>query len=387
MTSSIKDIFRSRTKEQIEVIMDYFKMPLKKSARKEDLLCELSEYLHGDPSVWLRGLLEPDLKLLRVLCSAGPGETVAVLKPDFPTIIEVLQFVKSDEVDEKYVSLSLEPAMFEIVNPAIDKVIAEKEADGSFEIERLVLGCLNIYGVLPLRTFVDSMFEGVSSEDKAMDLTSRISKCPLIRIYQEDYHGEFYIASPFVDNFSEILEMRKMTFKNLKKYAKMDRNSAIAAGTDSPFCYYGRNTEEGKTLEAMLSSIGYEGEELRKALHTVWMSSQYAIDEDATEILFSPVTDKQDDIPSFEMYRDCIDTIVNYSNSIPKWLLKGQSSNKTGKMKLSIRVDDLSESYGVQSPYLQLFDMGFAVQPVPPDDPCPCGSGFAYRNCHGKHFS
>lgn len=384
MTSGIKDIFKSRTKEQIEVIMDYFKMPLKRTARKDDLLCELTDFLHGDPSAWLRGLLEPDLKLLRVLCAAGPGEKVAVLKPDFPTIIEVLQFVTSNEIDEKYVELSLEPAMYELVNPSIDGVIDEKEADGSFEIERLVLGCLNIYGVIPLRTFVDSMFEGVSSEDKAMDLTSRISQCPLIRIYQEDYHGEFYIASPFVDNFQEILEMRKMTFKNLKKYAKMNRDAAIAAGTDSPFCYYGRDTEEGKALVAMLSSIGYEGEDLRKALHTVWMSAQYAIDEDATEILFSPVTEKQDDIPSFEMYRDCIDTIVNYSNAMPKWLLKGHSSNRTGKMKLSVRVDDLSESYGGPDPYMQLFDLGFAVHPVAPDDPCPCGSGFSYRNCHGK---
>lgn len=366
------------------MILDYFKMPLKRSARKEELLHELAEYLHGDPAVWLRGLLEPDLKLLRVLCSAGPGEKVSVLKPDFPTIIEVLQFVKSRETDEKFVELSLEPALFEIINPVIDSVIADKEADGSFEIERLVLGCLNIYGVIPLRSFVDSMFEGISSEDKAMDLTSRIAECPLIRIYQEDYHGDFYIASPFVDNFQEILEMRKMTFKNLKKYAKMNREDAIAAGSESPFCYFGKNTEEGRALSDMLTSIGYEGEELRKALHTVWMSAQYAIDEDATEILFSPVTEKQDDIPSFEMYKDCIDTIVNYSNSIPKWLLKGQTSNRSGKMKLSIRVDDLTESYGGPDPYMQLFDLGLAIHPVAPDDPCPCGSGFSYRVCHGK---
>lgn len=377
----------TRTKEQLEVILDYFKRPLKRSAKKKDLLCELAEFLHSDPEIWIRGLMEADLMLLRRLCSAGPDTGIRVVKPDFPTVIEVLHFVKAEEIDEDYLEISIEPAMYELVNPFIDKVLTEKEADGSFEIERLVLGCLNIYGVVPLRSFVDALFEALGVGHDAEKFTSRIAQSPLIRIYQEDYHGEYYIASPFVDNFKEILEMRKMTFKNLKKYAKMRPEDAIACGSGSPFCYFGGNTAEGKALEQMLSSIGYEGEELKKALHTVWMSSQYAIDEDATEILFSPVTNRQDSIPSFEMFRDCIETIVRYSNSVPKWLLKGQTSNKSGKMLISVKVDELSESYSGTDPYMQLFDLGFACRPAEADEPCPCGSGFPYRLCHGRNLN
>lgn len=384
MIQTIDEIFATRTKEQLEVILDYFKRPLKRSARKEELLRQLTDYLDRDPEVWLRSLLESDLRILKRLSDAGPSESVVVLKPDFPSIVEVLQFVHSDEIDEDWVSLSMEPAMHSLVSPVIDKVLSQKETDGSFEIERLVLGCLNIYGVIPLRTFVDCIFDGISNQDTAMDLTGMISSCPIVRIYQEEFHGEFYIASPFVDNFKEVLEMRKISFKNIRKYPRMDKAAAISAGTGSPFCAYGMDTSEGKELRSMLESIGYEGDSLRRALHTVWMSSQYAIDEDATEVLFSPVTDKQDDIPSFEQYRDCIDIIVAYANATPKWLLKGNTPNKSGKMKLSIRVDELSESYGLAEPYMKLYDLGFAVQPVAPDDPCPCGSGFSYRACHGR---
>jgi preprotein translocase subunit SecA len=28
-----------------------------------------------------------------------------------------------------------------------------------------------------------------------------------------------------------------------------------------------------------------------------------------------------------------------------------------------------------------------AVRHVAPDDPCPCGSGLKYKNCHGRHLS
>lgn len=387
MNQGIKEIFESRTKEQIEVILDYFKMPLRASARKSDLVRELSDYLDRDPEVWLRSLLEPDLRILQQLCVAGPGVPVSFLKPDFPTIIEVLKFIESSEPDEEKVELSIPLAMYELVEPHIDAVIESKESEGLFEIERMVLGCLNIYGVMPLKTFVDKIFGGIRNEDRAMDLSGKVAECPLVRIYQEELNGEYYITSPFVDNFQEILEMRRMTYKQVKKYAGMTQSAAVSCGSDAPFCVYGMETPEGIALKDMLKSIGYEGDSLRKMLHTVWMSSQYAIDEDATEILFSPVTDKQDDIPSFEMFRDCINVIVNYANSVPKWLLKGNNALKANKMKLSVRIDELAEAYGGADPYMQLFDLGFAVHPVAPDEPCPCGSGFSYRVCHGKHLS
>jgi uncharacterized protein YecA (UPF0149 family) len=33
------------------------------------------------------------------------------------------------------------------------------------------------------------------------------------------------------------------------------------------------------------------------------------------------------------------------------------------------------------------FPFGMAIPHVSPEDPCPCGSGLKYKNCHGKLLS
>jgi hypothetical protein len=144
------------------------------------------------------------------------------------------------------------------------------------------------------------------------------------------------------------------------------------------------DTPEGKALKEMLVDLGFSGDELQEAIHTVWIDSQFAVDDEATEVLFSVVTDRQEEPGSFELFKQCIDVVVDYANSIPKWLLKGHTSNETGMMKITVRVDELIKEYNYDEPGLNLYKLGFAVRPVAPDAPCPCGSGLSYRFCHGK---
>jgi len=361
-------------------------MPVGRNCTKKAMVRDLSRFLHDDPLLWLHNLTEMDLRILQALVRSGPDLPVSLPRGDYSSTVEVLQIVETVSSDDYTVELSLPMPIYELIYPHIDGVIAQKEADGSFEIEHMVLGCLNVYGVVPLRTFVDMIFRDMKSEHGAVVLGNRIADNPYIRFCQEEYRGEYYIVSPFISDFEEILEMRRISFKRVRKYGKMDVDAAIRSGENAPFCAYGLESEEGRNLVAMLESLGYEGAELNHALHTVWMSAQYAIDEDATEVLFSPVTSCQDNIESFALYSDCINTIMEYANSIPKWLLKGRTSNEVDMMKLSIRINDLADGYSAD-PGLELYNLGLAIKPVDPDDPCPCGSGLSYRFCHGKYIS
>ena len=114
--------------------------------------------------------------------------------------------------------------------------------------------------------------------------------------------------------------------------------------------------------------------------------------------MFNCVNERMDDIPSFALYRQYIDTIAAYSNSIPKWLLKGRSSNESNMLKLLIKVEesddfeplslDQSELSIPESGTLeQFYRMGIGVRHVLPEDPCPCGSGLSYKNCHGRKLN
>lgn len=390
MRAELNTFLSSHTKEEIEAILDYFGQSFSKSARKSDLASALGNYMSDDSTEWLDRLMESDLKLLRKLCRAGIGKSVTFIRPDYPSVVEVLHLVTVEKMDDDNIELSISEPMFNLISPVIEDVIDRKESDGSFEVERLILGCLNIYGILPLRTFVNRIFEDVGSDEDAIHLSEIVSVNPLIRLYQEEYKGEYYIVSPFVENFEEILEMRRITFKGIRKYAKMTRPDAISCGSFAPNCAYGLYTEEGQALIEMLESIGYSGEELAFQLHSVWMSSQYAIDEEATEVLFSPVTSAQQNIPSFSRFKECIDTIVKYSNSVPKWLLKGQSAKECGHMLLAVRTEDLQGEYtgpieeSIPEELKDFYNLGMLIPPVEPYAPCPCGSGFSYCFCHGR---
>ena len=384
--TSVDEILNARSREHLMAILDYFRMPLNHSRSKRAMVRDLSRFLHDDPMLWLGNLTEMDLLILRDLDRRGPETPVTFPRGGFSSTVEVLQIVETIEGDDYEVTLSLPTPIYELIHGHVDEVIAAKEADGSFLVEHLILGCLNIYGVVPLRTFVDMVFRDIKSESGAAVLGSKIADNPYIRICQEEYRGEYYIVSPFISDFEEILEMRRISFKSVRKYGKMNVEQAVKAGENAPLCAYGLDSEEGKNLVSMLESLGYEGDELDQAVHTVWFSAQYAIDEDATEMLFSPVTSCQDSIESFAVYSECINTITEYANSIPKWLLKGKTSEEAGMMKLTIRVNDLADGYSAD-PGLELYNLGLAVKPVDPDDPCPCGSGLSYRFCHGKYIS
>ena len=390
MSAELNSFLSSHSKEEIEAILDYFGQSFSRSARKSVLADALGKYMKADSFVWLDRLMEQDLRILARLCKAGACRKVSFIRPDYPSVVEVLHLVSVERMDDDNIELSISSPMYEIIAPVIEEVIERKESDGSFEIERLILGCLNIYGVLPLRTFVNRLFDEVDGDEDAMKLSARVSTNPLIRLYQEEYKGEYYIVSPFVENYEEILEMRRMAFKGIRKYARMTRHDAISCGSYTPNCAYGLYTEEGQALISMLESLGYSEEELMFQLHTIWMSSQYAIDEDATEILFRPVTSAQQNINSFNRFKECIDTIVDYSNSVPKWLLKGHSAKDCGQMLLSVRIEDLQDEYTgpvedtLPEELNRFYNLGMLVRPVEPFAPCPCGSGFSYCYCHGR---
>ena len=98
---------------------------------------------------------------------------------------------------------------------------------------------------------------------------------------------------------------------------------------------------------------------------------------------FASVSRRQEDIESFEDYNECMEIVAAYANTLPKWLLKGYSSNEKNCLKVVLQTeDDPIRTMVKKNPLLGLF-----VPPTPPDDPCPCGSRLSYRNCHGKNLN
>lgn len=392
MTSSINDILKERTLEEIEATLDYFDAYPRFGRRRQDLVKALADLFTEQPVRWLDRLMEGDLRILQRLCAAGADVQVELIPTDYPMVIEVLHiadFSKADTPD--LVNASISSVFYELIHKDIDAVIERKEKDGSFEIEHLALGAMNAFGVVPLSAFVDSVFSDFSDMDEARTFAANLASCPVFRMYQEQYKGVMYMVSPDVENLEELMRKRGKMYKGVRRYAGLEVPDLRAAGENSPFCFYGALTREGQDLLDMLEQTGYEGEELEYAAHSVWINAQYEPDEKNLDMLLSPITQRDAYVETYDEFVEFANIIIRYANSIPKWLLKGHSADQTGLMIYSLPEDyfrdEFEEFLNYGEEMMQYFDKANRVRPVAPDDPCPCGSGLSYRFCHGKYVS
>lgn len=393
MLYSIADILNSRTREEIEATLDFFDELPRRRGSKENLVQLLAAYL-SDPKVWLNKLMEQDLRLLKKICDAGKGKEVDCIPPDYPLVVEVLHFVvRSDSANDGYVSMGIPEPFYELIAGNINEVVARKEQDGSFKLERTVLGMVHMYGIVPLRTFVDCVFSDLEDLEQIREMAANIAGHPSITLCQEEYKGESYLVSPYVENYEELLRTRRKNYKQLRHYFRHSPADAEKCGENAPFCWPGAGTAEGIALRKTLEEIGYEGDGLNAAAHTVWLNSQYEPDGHNLDVLLSVVSEIVGEMDSFDQFANYVRTIIDYANSVPKWQLKGHSAKETGLMLYSVTDEYLDEIYcpamseSESEELARFFEKVGKVRPVAPDEPCPCGSGLSYRLCHGKHFS
>ena len=337
--------------------------------------------------------------LLRDLVSAGPGQWVELLNPDYPYMLEMLNLIYIDDTDKDFVYASIDQALYSPVAAILDHVIAEKRVDGSFETERLALGLLNLYGVITVEGFVKQAFDMMDDGTNRGEEFARIAENRLVAIQRATYKGEMYLVSPYAYEFEKLIDGWD-EFPDTKDFASFTKEEALHAGSDAPFCAFGYGTPEYKAAWEVLEDLGYDRQDILDCLNEVWVNAQYAMDEACAEAMFSCINDRINEIETFDEYRRCIDTIAAYANSVPKWLLKGHSSTESNLLKLSIKVDEsgfeeeLPGEDGTKKgpdelpgPLNELYRYSMAVRHVGPDDPCPCGSGLSYRRCHGKNLN
>ena len=380
--------------------------------RKSQLVEHLDSYIHKNPRRWMSHLMERDVKLLRDLVHAGPEKVQYQDFADYPSILEVMGLVQWDDSDEHYHKVWISREMYEIVAPDIDKVLKTGEKSGQFEVERVGLGYLNLYGVIPTERFIELLtdwFEQAYPNAAFIELSAHLQQSPLVKMYRYTDQWGDYVCSPCVENPEEIFAQRKELKQ--KRYKHFTHAEARDAGRGAPYFTIGLKTPEGMRLEEMYRRLGYEGYDLVKAHHDTWLESQYTLE--FNDGLFQPLADS----PlapelSRESWIECCKIVCAFADSVPKWFLCGNTAAKTGIGKTDwenwasamaeepAKADEPSADYPqwnmpeptVSEGFGSLLAIGglpfgFSVPHVASDDPCPCGSGLKYKNCHGKYLS
>lgn len=404
MNEKLLKYFSSFTKDELTGILGCFGQPHKCSSKKVVLAEQVTEYISTHTEEWLGMLTERDLKLVQKAVHAGPGVGVSIDDIDFPTCIATLPFFEpSPEALEDFF---IGEQMHKVLKPCIDRVIEEKEDKGLFDIERLLLGFVNLWGVITLHDFVGMLRDLVEDEEDSRKLAYLLADSPMLGLVRQFHAGECYLVSPLIYDVDDILEGRKQ-FPEITDYKAFSLDEGRSTGLNSPFCSY--DCKEAEAVRGSLKALGFSDEQIAVELSHAYVNAQYAMTDEGAETLFKVVNDRMDMIPSFELYKEYIDSFANYANSVPKWFLRGMSSEEAGILKISIKLEDQSgepepgedeempggmffgptEGVGVPSAegLSDFFRYGIAFRHVAPDAPCPCGSGLSYRRCHGKNLN
>lgn len=337
----LSEIFKPYRKVDLQDILEFFRIDYSHSMRKSEMLDYLIDVLSEEPGFWLEALPERDIRLLEFLVSKGPDKSVYIEYPDYPSLVETLHLIDSDNTDPNFLELSISPEISGLIGPHLEEVRSTNEENSAYMLERLILGCLNIYGIIPADELVDQIVNKLhlNEIDDVDECVRFVSRNSLMKIYGEVIDGIPYFFSPSAYDYQSIIEERSY-FPEAKEFKSFRIEEILEAGSDAPYSCFGLDTQEGARLLEMLKGLGYHENELKKIVHDIWIYSQFTIDDKSTENLFAAVTAKQELIPDFENYKYCIDTIVEYANNLPKWLLKGHSANELDLMKISIRVED-----------------------------------------------
>lgn len=382
----------------LHTILDGFKKPelqdlasilgreLSPRLRKSQLVEQLHSYLSDKPGQWLSHLMERDIRLLRELVHAGPDKVQYQDFADYPSLLEVTGLVEYDDSDQNYHKVWIGRELYDIVAPEVEKALRSGEKSGQFEVERVGLGYLNLYGILPTEVFVDKMMDWYEQSHGSdfRELTGLLHRSPLVKMYRYTDQWGDYVCSPCVENVDDLMSMRETLSQ--RGFADFTPVQAREAGAGAPYFTVGLKTPEGMRLEQMYRRVGYQGFELVKAIHDTWMESQYtAGPNDALfqPLLDSPLSPDLDD----DSWRNCCQIVCDYADSVPKWCLNGRSAAQTGQCKADGERWKAAGKEAPKIPALEEFPLSLAVPHVAPDEPCPCGSGLRYCRCHGKYLS
>jgi len=378
--------------------------------RKSQLVEQLHTYLRGEPRRWMSHLMERDVRLLRELVHAGPEKVQYQDFADYPSLLEVSGLVQYDDSDEHYHKVWISREIYDIVAAEVDKVVHIGERNGQFEVERIGLGYLNLYGVIPTERFISLLmdwYEGRYGSNYER-LSRMLHQCPLVKMYRYTDQWGDYVCSPCVENVEEVFTQREQLRQH--HFQEFTDTDARESGAGAPYFTVAMKTPEGMRLEQMYRRVGYEGYELVKAAHDTWLEAQYTAGPN--DALFQPLMDSPmcQELDE-ESWLHCCEIVVDYADSVPKWFLCGHSARE----KHLCEVDwESFRRMAQQAPEAPVADgeyprwempeptitdgfaselnsdflpLGFAIPHVAPNDPCPCGSGLRYCRCHGKYLS
>ena len=384
--SILEENLMDQNKNELQEAAEFFRIPLRTSDRKAVMVEKLLTAIRTDTLRCLECLPVYELRILQLLISQGKGSDMLIPEPLHPLFTYMFGLLEEcydeDDYEEGYGSLFqlyLDDEVFDLFAPHIDKAIQDVEQSGRVEFERFLWGCLTIYGYLSINEFVN-LWRGFYPDRKQEEIF-RFMESYSPFSYLTDGMGK-HIMYPDMDVIDLIAEQRgRGTYEG--PLAKVSLEDILSAGKTTPYNFPYVSHKEGLALADALKAVGHGGDAGAIRMHWLWREIEMGGgDEQAFQDLVQRIL-KDVHVVSIEKTRTLGRAIEDYCNALPLWGARGLSSIESMLGERIARGSDAMSAF-VRERMCGLMKDG-AFPKVGRNDPCPCGSGKKYKDCHGKN--
>ena len=183
--------------------------------------------------------------------------------------------------------------------------------------------------------------------------------------------GKEFIFHPCIENPARMFEEIQKRPES-EQYKKFTYSQAKEAGKGYPFISAVQDTPKGKEVVRILDQL------TRSETSTeVIYNELYVLCQETPSAMMQFVTALAEGrFESADQVQEIVKVFTDFSNSIPRWELKGYSSKEVFQMYEKPKLKPL--------PSQPLVPNDSALKNVGRNDPRLCGSGRKYKNCHGK---
>ena len=365
---------------------------VKSAWKKAQVAKALAEFVLSNIGSILAMSSSWEVELFRDLVDAGSGKAVA-REGELPVcpLPVALQCKFRRDGNDIYIALADE------LREAVGNTPAALLTDESFRkrSERLQFcrGTLALNGMVPLPYLYAALIEAYPDDSDDFRASVMCSPEIVFGFHSMAEDSEFpFVISPYVLEVYETPEDLAMEIRPKVQFKRFPKERALSAGRlPRPSL----ELPEGVKLRGLLlSKGGLTARTADELLYELWLDKQdfSGSATSSIEVVKDYVTFR-----SFEDLQTVMNAVMEFVNAVPCWALLGNASTEIRRSEPmtrppKIQVGPNMRAAGYTDEDVQpLVDAAFyggvaesMVFKAGRNDPCPCGSGLKFKNCHGK---
>ena len=375
------EMLMTLTKESIISIGNSYGITFNTSLRKEEIASLIEEEIIANPSLISNAFSYNELSLLNLFYKNSKtgsfqnmGEELYEDDLDFEDISKLLFFCLIGTnycTNGKFI---FPEKIKEAVAPVLEEITKDPALKQAYQIENIIIGSLTLYGALPITKISEIVSKHLEKSISIDEIRKIICGTPRMRSCASfiSYNNADTFYYPLLD--SPLYFLKEISRQTNIGYKEFTTDDILDAAFEEHYFPINESLDE---LSNLLERNNIEGVDL--LLNKIWLLFQNSADQsDIFELVSSVVVFKD-----FSDIQVMLTALANYGNSMPKWILKGNSSDEIFNIPVPNFRKNSSKTNAdskVTAPVIP-----FIPVKVSRNELCPCGSGKKYKNCCGNN--